>query len=292
MYYLVYGLVRLLSLIPLPILYIFSDFIYVLVYYVFGYRKKVVLSNLLIAFPDKTNKERIRIAKDFYHNLIDTFIETLKFFSWNFSDIENRCSPDLSGLEEAYATGRPIHIIAMHNFNWEYLNWWMSKNSPLPFVGIYGPIGNKHLDKMFLKMRSKYGTILIPATDFKVRYQAYHNQPHILGSVADQSPGNPLNAYWLDFFGKKTAFIKGAERGAVSGGVSVVFVHFYKTKRGHYFGKTEFVTADASTWGEGKLTKAFAAFVEKSIRSKPANYLWSHRRWKHEWKPEYAEITI
>ena len=250
------------------------------------------MKNLEIAFPDKTRLQKIRIAKDFYHGLVDTFMETLKFFSWNYKDIEKRFTANMTGMEEAYKTGRPVHAIGMHNFNWEYVNWWISKNNPIPFLGIYMPIGNKIFDRMLINLRSKYGTVLIPATNFKEHYIPYTNRPHILGSVADQSPGNPLNAYWLDFFGRRTAFVKGAEAGAVYNHATVVFVHFYKVKRGYYHADTKFYVADAATLDKGEMTKTYAAFVEASVRRMPANYLWSHRRWKHEWKPEYSDLTI
>jgi KDO2-lipid IV(A) lauroyltransferase len=290
MYYVVYGILRLISLVPLRVLYLFSDFVYGIMFYLVKYRRKVVMSNLLIAFPEKTEKERLRIAKSFYHNLTDTFIETIKFLHWNIRDVEKRFEADLSGIEQAYSTGRPIHLLGMHNMNWEYVNWGLVKKSKVPFLGIYLPVINKAMDKIIYNMRSKYGTILIPATEFKTTYLKYIEQPHLMASAADQSPGNPNNAYWINFFGKPTAFIKGAERGAVAINASIVFAHFYKTKRGHYRIDTRFITGDAATMKEGQMTKAFAEYVEEAIRSQPSNYLWSHRRWKHEWKPEYGAV--
>jgi KDO2-lipid IV(A) lauroyltransferase len=290
MYYVLYGLLRAVSFLPLRVLYFFSDFAYALIFYVFKYRRKVVLSNLAIAFPGKTEKERRRIAKDFYHNLTDTFIETIKFLHWNIKDVEKRFQADISGIEEAYKTDRPIHVLGMHNMNWEYVNWGLVKKMKLPFLGIYMPIGSKAFDKITLNMRARYGTIMLPATDFKNAYLPYIKQPHLLASAADQSPGHPNNAYWINFFGRPTAFVKGAERGAVALKATIVFGHFYKTKRGHYRIDTTFITDDAAKLDNGQMTKVFAAYVEASIKSQPANYLWSHRRWKHEWKPEYGEV--
>jgi KDO2-lipid IV(A) lauroyltransferase len=154
------------------------------------------------------------------------------------------------------------------------------------------PIGSKVFDRMMRKMRGKYATVLIPATDFKNHYQQWVKTPHILGSAADQSPATPTNAYWVDFFGRKTAFIRGAERGAVAINAAVVFVHFFKVKRGHYRMVTKFITDDAAKLDNGKFVQSYAHFVEEAIKMKPANYLWSHRRWKHEWKPEYQHLTL
>jgi len=290
MYYILYGFLRFLSFFHIRILYLLSDFAYGLIFYVFKYRRRVVMANLAIAFPEKTEKERRRIAKDFYHNLTDTFIETIKFLDWKIEDVEKRFEADLSGIEQAYLTGRPVHAIGMHNMNWEYVNWGLVQKVKLPFLGIYLPIGSKAFEKIIKDMRAKYGTILIPATNFKNAYLPYINQPHLLASAADQSPAHPDNAHWVKFFGKPTAFVRGAERGAAAINASVVFAHFYKTKRGYYKIDTVFITDDAAKMDNGRMTKAFAAFVETCIRKQPANYLWSHRRWKHEWKPEYGSV--
>lgn len=292
MYYVIYGFLRLLSLLPLQVLYLFSDLAYAVIFYVIKYRRNVVMSNLLVAFPEKTEKERKRIAKDFYHNLTDTFIETIKFLHWGKKDIDKRFTCDLSGMEQAIASGGPVHLLGMHNMNWEYVNWGLVQRLNLPFLGIYLPIASKAFDKIIYKMRSRFGTVLIPATGFKEAYLAYIKVPHVLASAADQSPGNPGNAYWVNFFGRPTAFVKGAERGAVAIHAAVVFGHFYKIKRGYYHLDTKFIASDAAAIGQpGEMTREFAAFVEASIRQKPANYLWSHRRWKHEWKPEYGPVT-
>jgi KDO2-lipid IV(A) lauroyltransferase len=290
MYYILYGFLRFLSFFPLKVLYLLSDFAYGLMFYIFKYRRKVVMNNLFIAFPEKTEKERKLIAKRFYHNLTDTFIETIKFLDWKIEDIEKRFTCNLEGIEQGYKTGRPVHLLGMHNMNWEYVNWGLDRKLKLPFLGIYLPVANKAFDQIMYNMRARYGTVLIPATGFKDAYISWLKKPHILASAADQSPATPLNAYWMNFFDKPTAFIKGAERGARANNATVIFGHFYQTKRGHYHLHTKFISDDVSKMQEGEMTKAFASFVESAIRSKPYNYLWSHRRWKHEWKPEYGEI--
>lgn len=290
MYYLIFIPLYLISLLPLRLLYFFGDGIYALLYYVIGYRKEVVMGNLAIAFPEKSIEERTRIAKDFYHNFVDTFIETLKFISWSYESASKRFETDLSGIEAAYASGKNIHLIGLHSFNWEFVNWGLAKRVKYAFVGIYMPVGSKPFDKIIRNMRAKQGTILIPATDFRNHYMKYKDLRHVLGIVADQSPGKPTNAYWLNFFGKPTGFVTGPEKSARLNDCSIVFAHFYKTKRGHYRMDTEFIADSIKDWKEGDLTKIYVSYVEKCIRKEPANYLWSHRRWKHEYKPEYGEL--
>jgi Kdo2-lipid IVA lauroyltransferase/acyltransferase len=292
MYYFIYGFLYLLSLIPTSILYFFSDGIAALLYYVLKYRKKIVLYNLEIAFPEKTAQERLAIAKRFYRNFTDTFIETIKFLSWTMKDIDKRFTVDLSGLEKAYTYNKSIHLIGMHNFNWEFVNWGLAKKTKYPFLGIYMPVRNKAFDKIILNMRSKYGTIMLPATNFKVKYRKYLHSLHVLASAADQSPGNPDNSYWLNFFGKPTAFVTGPEKAAKLNNATVVFAHFFKTKRGAYHINTVFITEDPASFLEGSLTLQYTQFIEKCLRQQPDNYLWSHNRWKKEWNSSYEKLWI
>src|SRR6266705_1139704 len=106
MYYLFYGFLYIVSLLPMRVLYFISDALYGLIYYVLGYRKKVVMSNLAIAFPDKTDAERVRIAKKFYHNFIDSFIEVIKLVSAGDAFLRKRFTADVRVLNDLHATGK------------------------------------------------------------------------------------------------------------------------------------------------------------------------------------------
>lgn len=292
MYYLVYIPLYLLSLLPFPVLYFFSDMAYGFLYYIMGYRKKVVMENLKIAFPEKTEAERTRIAKKFYHQFVDNFIETLKFLSLNEKGFAKRFDFDTSGLDQAYKSGKSIQLLVMHNFNWEYANWGMARVSKYPFLAIYMPVGNKHFDRIIMNMRARFGTILIPATNFRRTYMEYVKTQHTTGSVADQSPGDPRKAWWFYFFGKPTAFVTGPEKGARLNDSVLILINFYPTeRRGYYKMTSTFLTDDPQSFPEKEITRQYVRYVEKCIREHPSNYLWSHRRWKHVYKEEYGEIT-
>lgn len=290
MYHILYSLLYLFSLLPLRILYLFTDLLFFLSYTLFGYRKNIVLSNLRIAFPEKNEKERKKIARKFYRNLTDTIAETIKFLSWKRADFDRHFTCDLSGLNKALEEKRTVYVIGMHNFNWEYANWGLSDKTPLPFIGIYMPLANKYFNKIIFDMRSRFGTILIPALTFRNSYIPYRNIPHVLATVADQSPGDPSQAYWIRFFNQPTGFIKGTEKGARANNASIVFVHFYKTRRGHYHLDTRFITHDIHLLKEGELTIQYANYIESCLKLHPDNYLWSHRRWKHPWKEGYGPL--
>ena len=286
MYYITYGFFYLLSLIPWPIMYVIADAFYGLVYYVIGYRKAVVMKNLSIAFPEKSETERIRIAKDFYHNFIDMVFETIKMFSISNQEIEKRFSSNIAVLNELYASGQNVQLQCGHFFNWEVINLGISRVSKYPFVGVYQPLTNKVFNKMMLDMRVKNGTILVPANEFKNNFKAHVPDRYALGLAADQNPPNQFKAHWVNYFGRLTPFVVGPEKGAKLNNTAVVFGHFYKEKRGYYRVDLDVITTTPNLYKDGELTQVFAGYVERAVKMKPANYLWSHRRWKWEFDPE------
>src|ERR1700754_3423667 len=154
MYYLFYGFLYLVSLLPMRILYFISDAIYGLIYYILGYRKKVVMSNLAIAFPDKTEAERERIAKKFYHNFIDSFIEVIKLVSASDAFLQKRSSRDVTELNELYETGQSCQIHLGHTFNWEWGQLVLSSLTDYKLLVVYMPIKNKFFEKLFYRLRT------------------------------------------------------------------------------------------------------------------------------------------
>jgi KDO2-lipid IV(A) lauroyltransferase len=257
-----------------------------LVYYGFGYRKEVVLHNLKIAFPEKKESERIRIAKDFYHNFIDTIVETIKMISISSKELEKRFSSNIEVLNDLYDSGQNIQLHGGHFFNWELVNLNIGMISRFPFIAVYQPLSNKIMDRIMLNMRQKQGTILIPASDFRDNFHKYVDDRYAMALVADQNPPNEYKAHWVKFFGRLTPFVVGPEKGAKAKNTAVVFGHFYKIKRGYYRLDLEAITTSPSDFQDGKLTQLFAEYVERAVRKIPANYLWSHRRWKWEFDEE------
>jgi KDO2-lipid IV(A) lauroyltransferase len=290
MYYLLYGFLYLISLLPMRALYLVSDFFYVIVYYLLGYRKKIVLQNLSIAFPEKTEAEKKRIAKKFYRNFTDTFIETIKFISAGKSFFRKHFTGDISLLHELHKKGKKCQVHLGHNFNWELANLGVALNCDYLMLIVYMPINNQAIDRIFKNIREKFGSVLLPATKMSTAIIPYRNQQYLLALVADQNPGNPSKAYWLNFFGKPTPFVLGPEKGARANEAAVVFAHFTKKKRGIYEVHFELATEDPLSLPETELTRIYIHHLETVIRQQPEMWLWSHRRWKHEWKPEYGPV--
>lgn len=290
MYYVLFSFLYLISLLPLFILYRLSDLAYVILYHITGYRKKVVLHNLSIAFPDKTEKEKIKIAKQFYKNFCDTFIETIKFISASKKFFQKRFTGNYDVIENLYATGKSIQIHLGHNFNWELANMVVPSYLSYKVLAVYLPIKNKAVDRLFRYLRSRNGSCLIATTNFANDFEPHRQTQYAMGLIADQNPSNPYNAYWIPFFGRPTPFLRGPEKGARRNNLPVVFCYFTKKKRGYYVGHAELATTDPMALEEGALTKMYAAYLQKVMTAHPEMWLWSHRRWKFSWKEEYGAV--
>ncbi len=291
MYYIIYGLLYLMSLLPFWLLYLLSDFVAFILNNVFGYRKDVVLYNLSIAFPEKSIEERKIIAKKFYVNLTDTFVEIIKMLSLSERELDKRCTIDMGTTHELEAKGLNIQFHAGHQMNWEYVNWVLEKNMTIPFIGIYQPISNKAMNKIFYDLRSRPNTILVSTREFKTRmHQLFKNQ-YGLGLGADQNT-SPSKAYWQYFFSKPVPFIMGPEKGALKNNTAVVFINLIKKRRGYYHYELKTITENPVNMQKGELTRLYRDFLETVIREYPDNYLWTHRRWRHEYTTEFADNWI
>ena len=154
MYYIVYGFLWLFSLLPLRILYVLGDGFYILVYYIIKYRRDIVMNNLLIAFPEKTEQERIAIAKKFYHNLLDMFIETIKMISASDKFIAKRVKANWEVVNAIYSSGKSVQLQLGHNFNWEWANNVFVNETSFKLLAVYMPITNKIFEKLFYSARS------------------------------------------------------------------------------------------------------------------------------------------
>lgn len=282
MYSIFYALFYLISLIPWPIIYLLSDGVAFLLRIVFKYRVAVVDHNLAIAFPNKSLSERNRIAKEFYQKFTDSFFETIKLVSMSDKTFKKRFTSNVEVLNELYASGQNVQIMAGHFFNWEFANWGAAKYGKYPLIAVYMPLSNKFFDRLILDMRKRYGSIMIPATNFKNQFHQYASSgQYAMALAADQNPGNPKSAYWVSFFGQPTPFVKGPEKGAKLNNTAQVFIHFHSTKRGYYHAHYELMTTAPNYFKDGQLTAQYVKVLEEKIKQHPSNYLWSHRRWRY-----------
>ncbi|MER3498282.1 MAG: lipid A biosynthesis acyltransferase [Chitinophagaceae bacterium] len=290
MYYIVYGILYLFSLLPLKVLYLFSDCGCFILYRLVRYRRKIVLQNIEQAFPEKLLEERKQIEKKFYRNFTDNFIEVIKLISASKKFIRKHFTGNYTLPDKLYLENKKCHLLLGHNFNWELGCLAVADRIQQTFLGVYMPISNKIFDRLFIKIRSKTGAALLPATEMRTAILPYRNTTYLMALMADQNPGVPSKAFWFNFFNKPAPFHKGPESGARLGNLPVLFCQIIKQKRGYYHIVFEMGEENPAAVQFGEVTKKYVAYLHRIMREQPENWLWSHRRWKWEWKEEYGNI--
>lgn len=249
------------------------------------------MANLAIAFPEKSLQEQKRIAARFYRGFVDTFIETIKVLSLSDAAFDRRCTGDFSSINQLAVMGRNIQMMGGHQFNWEYANLYFARNIGIPFLGVIAPVENKAIDRLFLKLRAKYGTILIPNNGFQRQMTELMKKQYSLCIAADQSTF-PEKGYWLNFLGKPAPFAMGPHRASIKYKPVLVYFSFYKIKRGYYHFEVYEIIENPGEYTPESLAIQYRDFLEVIIRNQPENYLWSHRRWKHPYKESYRKQWI
>ncbi|MEN9338932.1 MAG: hypothetical protein RIQ62_244 [Bacteroidota bacterium] len=283
LYYLVYFFLYLISLLPLWILYVISDGLYWILYVMLGYRKAVVLENLTRSFPEKEKSEIDQITKAYYHNLCDSIVETIKLMSISKQELSKRISCNWEVFGSMTTQNRNGQAFMSHQFNWEWATVICNWHVPRRFTGIYMPLTNAVFDRLLYTIRSRAGMKLIRVHDMQRDMASLQSDELLWGFIADQNPSDPKRVSWNDFMNQKTAFFKGPEFVARRYNNLVYFGEIVKIKRGYYEIKMKLAFEQPRDTKEGEITEAYVRFLEDSIKRQPANWVWSHRRWKHKY---------
>lgn len=283
LYLFLYPLLWLLSILPFRLLYLFSDFVYVIIYYIIGYRKKTVRENLALALPHLSKKERLVIEKKSYHHMCDMFLEMIKTMTISESEINKRFQfVNIEIYKELEKEGKSIALMCAHYASYE---WVISINSKINFKGyaIYKRINNKYFDKLVRDIRSKFKASLITTKETipTIRENFKNNILGIYGFASDQSPKISSAFHWNTFMGIEVPVHTGAEMLAKKYNMNVVFLKVEKVKRGYYKAQFEILSKNASEVPNYQITDQFLQLVEQQIHEAPEYYLWTHKRWKH-----------
>ena len=281
-YWLVYGGMWLFSALPFRVLYVLSDFNYLLMYHVGRYRRKVVRENLEKSFPEKTEAERLQIERKFYRYLSDYMLEDLKLLHMSAEDLCQRMiyknTEQYLELTEKYGG---IIVMIPHYANYEWLIGMGSVMKPgdVP-VQVYKPLKDKYLNELFKQIRSRFGGYNIPkhSTAREIIKLKREGKNMVVGLITDQWPSG--DRYWTTFMGQETAFLNGAERIAKIMNFPVFYCELTKTRRGYCEAEFKLMTEAPKETVEGEITDMFAHKLEQTIRREPAYWLWSHKRWK------------
>ncbi|RTQ45336.1 lauroyl acyltransferase [Hymenobacter gummosus] len=274
-----------LAHLPLPVLHRLADALYLLMRFVLRYRQRVVLQNLRNSFPEKPEAEIRRLQHGFYRHFADVIVEILKLAA--ISPAETRQRVQIRNAElffKHFEAGRTVLALGSHIGNWEWILPAGAVYFPGKADGVYKPLHNPFFEDFMLRLRTHTGARLIPMRDTLRDMLRLRGQPRSLSMLSDQSPGGLEQTYWTDFLHQDTPFYTGADKLAAQFRCPVLYVNIVRQRRGYYD-----IIVEELHDGEAPLnkdahviTEQFARRVERDIRARPADYLWSHRRWKHK----------
>lgn len=281
-YYLSFALWFIISLLPLWVFYRLSDGLYYLVYHVVRYRRRVVYANLRSSFPEKSEAEIERIAKDFYSFFCDYIVETLKFFSMGEKNIRKRMRFEgLNQVKEDFANGRSVTLYLGHYCNWEWISS-LGLHLDEQCGQIYHPLENATLDRLFLYMRGRFKaqSIKMDDTFLTILKWKKEGRKNIVGYIADQVPGYNNIHYWADFLHHDTPVFTGAERISKIMDTAVYYIDVERPRRGYYVARFIKIADSLNEHPVFFATEQYFRLLEQNIQRAPQYWLWSHKRWK------------
>ena len=287
-----YILIYPISRLPFRVIYALSDGLYYLVFYVIGYRKKVVLQNLRNSFPEKSSHEINEIAQKFFRHFCDLMVESFKMFAVTEAELKKRfVFTDIEALHQLYKEKRSVILAGGHYNNWEVFAVACQFGLPHKCLALYKPLQNVWFDRKMRESRSRFGLNMWSIKEAKEMFEQEKNNLSISIFGVDQSPSNPNRCHWMKFLNQDTGVSYGSEKFAKELNYPVVYGRINKVKRGYYSLDIELVTDSPQNEPHGRILEDVTKRLEADILRQPEFWLWSHKRWKRK-KPENVEISV
>ncbi|MEX0997302.1 MAG: lysophospholipid acyltransferase family protein [Flavobacteriaceae bacterium] len=284
-----YPLFWFISILPFRLLYLLSDGMYILIYYIIGYRKKTVRYNLKLALPNLTDQERLLIEKKSFRHLCDMFLEIVKTMTISQKEMDKRFRfSNLEVYQNLEKKGKSIVLLCAHYASYE---WVISMNKYINFKGyaIYKQFSNPYYDALIKKIRSKHKAFLITTkqTTKVVENNQLNGVLGVYGFAGDQSPKAFKARHWGPFMGVNVPIYTGAEMLAKKFDMNAIFLKVKRVKRGYYEASFEVLSENVKSVPNYQITDTYIQKVEEQIKEAPEFYFWTHKRFKHAKKENH-----
>ena len=273
--------VRLLARIPFSLLYGFASLLGWLSVRVYPYRLHVVRENLIKAFPDYGEAQLRAVIAGYYLSFAQMLIEVIKAASMPPAEIRRRVRiVNLQLARDRLDQGQSLLLVAAHQCNWEWMLLALSLELGYPVDAAYKPLVDSWAEREMKKLRTRFGSRLVPAKDLLADIIKRRGIVRAVAMVADQEPTTSEHMHWTRFLNRDTAFYMGPEELARVTRFPTFFIGLKRTGRGHYEMQFTPLWSQGEVLAPGALTERYARLVEAQIRAAPADWPWSHKRWK------------
>ena len=272
------------SILPWPVLHVFTNFFFVILYYILGYRRKIVRENITASFPEKSTKELRDIEYRFYRYFVELIFEVIKLFTMSQAQMLASCKMDAETeqlFKDLYAKGRSAILVMGHYGCWEYCPAGLPLQTDYQTYVIYHPLSNPYFDRLLSRLRTSTSCKLYTMTGTLKGMLANRNELNVTAFLSDRSP-NPAAAIWTEFLHQDTAVFNGSEKIAQKLQMAVIYGTMERVKMGKYIYHTTLICEDATQTQAGEITESHLRMLENDIRNAPEYWLWTHRRWKHK----------
>ncbi len=270
---------RFLSKLPLSILYVFSDLLYVVIRHGFKYRVDIARNNLRNSFPAKTEKEIEKLLNGFYSNLADLIIESIKLLSISKEELNRRVTvKNLEIVLSYFENQTSMLLTACHQFNWEWMVTSGRTHTPYAFTSVYRPLNSEFFNRLMIAVRTRFNGKLISNKQLIDDLNG-HKEVAAYSMVMDQVSSK--YHFWTKFLNQDTVFDTSIDYHAKTFQLPVIYPKLQKLRRGYY--SIELIPIGEPPYSESpELLPKFISEVEQSIVEQPETYLWTHRRWKYQ----------
>lgn len=278
------GILWFLALMPFWLLYLLSDFLFVVIYYVVRYRRQVTIENLRKSFPEKTEKERQLIARKYYRNLADIVLEFIKIEHITRKTVDKRMvirNPEI--LTKLYQSNKNVFITIGHCGNWEWLGKKIALSTKHNAFAVIKPIHDPFFNNYMTQLRVRFHSPNL--IDYKKTFRVLSRVNNTINAVviaSDQTPTKGESNFWATFLNQDTAFFLGVEKISKALDYAVLFFDIQRVKRGYYEITIHTISLEPRDTANEEITRRYIGLLESAICQNPDNWLWSHRRWKHK----------
>lgn len=270
-----------MSSLPLATLYAITATLGWLAFGIFPYRQHVVRENLNKAFPQLDEQALRALMKRYYASFAQMLAEIAKAPSLSADQLRRRMRIlNVERPRELLAQGKSVLLVAAHQCNWEWMLLALSLELGYPVDAAYKPLVDSWAEREMLKIRSRFGARLVPAKELLADIIKHRGTARAIAMVADQEPRGSERRHWTKFLNRDTAFYMGAEEISRAARLPVFFIELRRLRRGSY--EMDFIplAAPGEVLKPGELTERYARLVEEQIQAAPADWPWSHKRWK------------
>jgi Kdo2-lipid IVA lauroyltransferase/acyltransferase len=284
---------RLISYLPFPVLYGLAYLAYLLLYFVFRYRREVVRQNLSRAFPEKSDQERTALGKAFYRRLCQVALEILRARRMHPEEFLQRVRVVNPEMLAHYSDNfqNSVIVLTIHQGNWEWMLHGASSEFKIPIDAVYKPLHNEVVDQLIFDIRSQFGSRPLAMDKATRDILRRRREFRVFVMVADQSPVRSERGYWTQFMNQEANFYLGAETIAKMTGFPLLFAQCHRVRSGYY--EIEFIELAKPPYDKEShaITDRYVELAEQAIRNDPQSWLWSNRRWKRDRAEEEARAV-